>query len=103
MRITGRSLLLLLGSLILLCSTTVAAQAPVTVSGTVTTKADGLSVPGASVLLVGTNISVTTDSNGKYTIEVPPGVARAGKVQIKVDALSLPSKTYDVELAQNAP
>jgi iron complex outermembrane receptor protein len=79
------------------------AQAPAPYSVTVTTKADGLSVPGATVLLVGTNLTTTTDSEGRYTLQVPPALARTGKVQLKIDALSLPSKTYDVELAQNAP
>ncbi len=89
--------------LLILSATTAAAQTPVTLSGTVTTRADGLSVPGATVTLVGTNLIATTDTSGRYSIDIPPALARNGKVQIKVDALSLPSKTYDVELVPNAP
>src|SRR5215203_4730893 len=89
--------------LLMLSATLAAAQTPVTLSGTVTTRADGLSVPGATVTLVGTNLMATTDTAGKYTLDIPPALARTGKVQIKVDALSLPSETYDVELAANAP
>ena len=89
--------------LLMLSGTTAAAQTPVTLSGTVTTRADGLSVPGATVTLVGSNLISTTDTAGKYTLDIPPALARTGKVQIKVDALSLPSRTYDVELAANGP
>jgi iron complex outermembrane recepter protein len=89
--------------LLTLWTTTAAAQGPVTLSGTVTTRADGLSVPGAIVTVVGTNLAATTDSAGRYSIEIPPATARAGKVQIRVEALSLPAKLYDVELAANAP
>jgi len=89
--------------LLMLSGTIAAAQTPVTLSGTVTTRADGLSVPGATVTLVGSNLISTTDTAGKYTLDIPPALARTGKVQIKVDALSLPSRTYDVELAANGP
>ena len=42
-----------------------------TITGVVTTKADGLPVPGATVSLVGSNVTATTDSTGKYQLEVP--------------------------------
>jgi iron complex outermembrane receptor protein len=79
------------------------AQTPVTVSGTVTTRADSLSVPNATVLLVGSDVSVTTDSAGRYSIVIPPAFARAGKVQLRIEALGLPARIYDVELAADAP
>jgi iron complex outermembrane receptor protein len=74
------------------------AQAPIVVSGVVTTRADGLPVPGATVTLVGTTVSTTTDNDGRYRLEIPPAMATAGKVQIKVEGLGLPAKTIDVEL-----
>ena len=72
-----------------------------TITGVVTTKADGLPVPGATVSLVGSNVTATTDNAGKYQIEVPPAFARAGKVQLKVDGLGLPARIVDVELTPN--
>src|SRR5512143_2062259 len=90
-------------AILFLCSTLAHAQGPSQLSGVVTTRADGLSVPGATVSLVGTNAKATTDNQGHYSLEIPPALARAGKVQIKVEALGLPPKTYDVELASNAP
>jgi iron complex outermembrane receptor protein len=89
--------------LILLFSPTLGAQAPVTVSGAVTTRADGMSVPNATLSLVGSDLKTTTDNEGRYTLEIPGTFARRGKVQIRVEALSLPAKTYDVELTPNAP
>lgn len=83
--------------------TAAAAQPPATITGIVTTKADGLAVPGATVSLVGTDVTVTTGNDGRYTLEVPPGFVRAGKVQIKIDALGLPARTIDVQLNANAP
>jgi iron complex outermembrane receptor protein len=73
-----------------------------TITGVVTTKADGLPVPGATVSLVGSDVSATTDNNGKYQLEVPPAFARAGKVQLKIEGLGLPAKIVDAELTPNA-
>ena len=74
------------------------AQTPVTVSGVVTTRADSLPVAGATVTLVGTTVTATTDNDGRYRIEIPSALTSAGKVQIKVEGLGLPAKTVDVEL-----
>ncbi len=67
-------------------------QSSTLITGTVTTKADGLPVPGATVSLVGSNVVATTDSTGKYQLEVPPAFVRAGKVQVKVEGLGLPAR-----------
>jgi iron complex outermembrane receptor protein len=79
-----------------------AAQDAITISGTVTTRADGLSVPGATVSVVGTNVTATTDANGKYSLKVPRAVARGDRIQVKVDAPGLPSKTIDVAVSSPA-
>jgi len=63
-----------------LFSVGLAAQTPTAITGVVTTKADGLPVPGATVSLVGSDVTATTDNDGKYRLEVPPAFARAGKV-----------------------
>jgi TonB-linked SusC/RagA family outer membrane protein len=44
------------------------AAVAITVSGTVTSKGDGMPLPGVNVLVKGTAAGTTTDSNGKYTI-----------------------------------
>src|SRR5687767_10222373 len=55
-------------AMLLLVSATAIAQ-NITISGTVKDET-GMSLPGVNVLLKGTNIGVTTDSEGKYTIAV---------------------------------
>ena len=90
-------------ALLILLTHTAAAQTPVTISGTVTTKADAVSVPDATVTLVGTNVTTKTDAQGRYSIEVPAGLARSGRVQLRIEALGLPPRTFDVELTPNAP
>ncbi len=55
--------------LVLLIGRGAAAQGGVTVSGSVTTHADGLSVPGAVVSVVGGDATATTDAAGRYTLE----------------------------------
>jgi iron complex outermembrane recepter protein len=44
-----------------------------TISGTVISEEDGLGLPGASVLVKGTQSGVTTDLNGQFKIDVPAG------------------------------
>lgn len=65
----------LLLSLILQCSLISTAlpyqTASVTVSGTVTSRGDGQSLPGVTVVVKGTNTGSVSDLDGKYTIEVP--------------------------------
>jgi len=45
--------------------------AQTTVTGKVTSSADGLGLPGVSVVLKGTTIGIVTDSDGDYSITVP--------------------------------
>jgi len=42
-----------------------------TVSGTVTSAADGMGLPGVSVVVKGTTTGTQTDMNGKFTLKVP--------------------------------
>jgi iron complex outermembrane receptor protein len=73
-----------------------AGQDVVAVSGTVTTHADGLSVPGAVVSVVGGTTTATTDDTGRYTLQVPRGLVRGDRLQVKVEALGLPPKITEV-------
>ncbi|MNK19609.1 TonB-dependent Receptor Plug Domain protein [compost metagenome] len=42
-----------------------------TITGTVTSKEDGLPIPGVSVKVRGTNVGVSTGANGKFSLSVP--------------------------------
>ncbi len=75
------------------------AQGAVTVSGAVTTKADGLSVPGATVSVVGTDVSAVTDASGRYSLSVPADAVKDGKVELRVNAPGLPARTQTVAVA----
>src|SRR4029434_8620669 len=71
------------------------AQEVLTVSGLVTTRGEGIAIPGAVVSVVGTDVTTTTDATGKYTLQVPLAV-RGDHLQLKVDGLGLPPKIVDV-------
>ncbi len=73
------------------------AQQEVTITGTVTTAADGLSLPGAEVSIPALGLSTTTDTAGKYTLTVPAG-ARASAVDLRVTFAGLVTQTARVSL-----
>lgn len=52
-----------------------AMQQEIIVTGTVTSSDDGATLPGVNVIVKGTNIGTTTDSDGKYSLRVPDGDA----------------------------
>jgi iron complex outermembrane receptor protein len=62
----------------------------------VTTRADGAPVPGALISVSGSDTTATTDSNGQYTLTLPRAAVRGTRVQLKVDALGLPTHAIDV-------
>lgn len=45
--------------------------AQTTVTGTVTSSEDGKGIPGATVLVKGTTVGITTDLSGKYSLKIP--------------------------------
>jgi TonB-linked SusC/RagA family outer membrane protein len=55
---------------VLVGSTAIWAQTR-TITGTVTSQDDGLSIPGVSVTVKGTTLGTLTDADGKYTLAVP--------------------------------
>ncbi|MGE8341174.1 MAG: SusC/RagA family TonB-linked outer membrane protein [Flavobacterium sp.] len=63
---------LLFISVLFLCIQAAFGQAK-TVTGTVKSKADGIPIPGVSVVIQGTNNGTTTDFDGNYSISVAPG------------------------------
>jgi hypothetical protein len=90
--------------LLLMVGRLASAQDVIAISGVVTTRADGLAVPGAVVSVDGADATATTDANGKYTLQVPRAVVHGDRIHVKVDALDalgLPTKVTDVVV--NAP
>src|SRR5262245_27778290 len=67
-----------------------------TISGVVTTNADDGPVAGAVVSVAGADATATTDKDGRYTITLARTIVRGTRVQLKVDALGLPTHTVDV-------
>jgi|SRR5665647_23977 len=60
-----------------------------TITGKVTSKEDGLGLPGVTVIVTGTNIGSITDASGNYSLSVPAGasslsVAFIGMIPIEV-------------------
>jgi iron complex outermembrane receptor protein len=72
------------------------AQEALTISGSVTTRVDGVAVPGAVVSIVGTDVTTTTDAAGNYTLHVPRSSIQGDHLQLKVDGLGLPPKIIEV-------
>ncbi|WP_201799472.1 SusC/RagA family TonB-linked outer membrane protein [Zobellia amurskyensis] len=56
-----------------MCFTITAQDVNLEVSGTVTSSEDNMPLPGVSIVLKGTTSGVTTDFDGKYSINVPNG------------------------------
>lgn len=67
------------------------AQDTFTVSGTVRSDADGMELPGVSVLVVNTSTGVTTDFDGNFELDVKSGD------QLQVSYLGYVSQTIDIE------
>jgi iron complex outermembrane receptor protein len=82
--------------LMLTIGRTASAQELVTISGTVTARADGQPVSGAEVSVIGIAATATTDTNGRYTLEVPRTGVHGQQIQLKVEAPGLASKITDV-------
>ena len=83
-------------SLLFLISSTASAQDIVSISGTVTTRADGSPVPDAVVTIVGVDAKATSDASGRYRLDVPRPALRGARIQLTVDAPGLPRETVDV-------
>jgi iron complex outermembrane receptor protein len=75
------------------------AQQPTVISGTVTTRADGLSLPGAEVTLPDLGLSTTTDTAGSYTLTVPAERAQGQTVALQVRFPGLGPQSVRIRLA----
>src|SRR5262249_25960482 len=74
---------------------TASAQDVISISGTVTTRADGLPVPDAVVTVVGLDVAATTDAAGRYRLQVPRRHVRGERIQMKVEAPGLHAETAE--------
>lgn len=92
-----RKLLLLV---FVFCVSALIAQAQRTISGTVTSSEDNLPVIGATVLVKGTTLGVSTDVDGKYTLKIPDGgIIEIRFVGMKTKEVVIGTEsTYDVVL-----
>lgn len=75
-------------------------QAQRTITGTVTSSEDNLPVPGATVLIKGTTLGVTTDINGRFSLSAPDGaILEIRFVGLKTTEIVVAQATnYDVIL-----
>jgi TonB-linked SusC/RagA family outer membrane protein len=65
------------------------------ITGTVTDRA-GDPIPGVNVVVTGTNIGVTTDNAGKYSIELPPDAKTLTFSFVGMEKLTIAIGTQDV-------
>ena len=77
---------------------TASAQDASTISGVITTRVDGLPVPGAVISIVDARppVTATADAGGRYSITVPPSAVPAGRLQLRVEGPGLQTKTVEV-------
>jgi len=92
----------LLATCFLLLGHSVFAQETTQIVGRVTTMEDGLSVPGAEVLIPALNLSSTTDQDGRYTIAIPATLARGQLVDLRVTFPGLVSGVRQIRLQAGA-
>ena len=74
-----------------------------TVTGTVTDKTDGLPLPGVSIKATGTTSGTTTDSNGRFSLQVPSGSTSLTFTYIGyvMQTVAITSNTMTVSLASD--
>jgi iron complex outermembrane receptor protein len=91
-------------ALALLTASTVgmAAQQSTVISGQVTTKADGLSLPGATVSIPALKLSAIADQNGRYTLTVPENLVRGQTVELQATFSGLAPASAEIKLASGA-
>jgi iron complex outermembrane receptor protein len=68
-------------------------------TGTVTTKDDGLSLPGATVSINALKLSATTGPDGKYTLNLPAGTPTTTALDVRVTAAGLLPKAWSFKPA----
>src|SRR5215217_4661620 len=78
------------------------AQGTAVVTGKVTTAADGLPLPGASVSIAALKLTAETAADGTYKIEVPAPQAKGQTVEIRVTFPGLQPQSANIALSNSA-
>lgn len=63
-------------------------------TGVVTTRDDGLSLPGATVSIDALNLSAVTDAEGRYTLTLPAGTSTATALEVRVTSTGLLPRSW---------
>ena len=88
--------------LLILSGAGVRAQEATVISGRITTRADGLSLPGAAVAIPSLNLNTMTDQEGRYTLNIPGGVAKGQLVEIQSTFPGLAPASSQIRLTPGA-
>jgi len=102
--------ILLSTCLILVLPQAVLGQETGTITGVVTDSRNQQTIPGANVLVAGTQTGTTTDENGEYTLEVEPGtydirvsfVGYANEIEEGIQVQANQTRTVNFQLEQAA-
>lgn len=94
-----RSICLSLVLMLFVTATAAQAQDAVTVSGKVTTAADGLSLPGATVSIAALKLTAETGPDGTYSLVIPAAQARGQSVEVRVTFPGLQPQSANINLA----
>jgi iron complex outermembrane receptor protein len=71
-----------------------AAAQDMVLTGVVTTRDDGLPLPGATVSIDALKLSATTDASGRFTLALPAGTPTDQPLEVRVSAAGLLPKTW---------
>jgi iron complex outermembrane receptor protein len=95
----SRTAIPLLLALTMLCPATADAQEPTVVTGVITTRDDGLPLPGATVSIPTLKMSAVTNSEGRYRMAIPGPQAKGQVVELLVIFAGLQPTSLRVTLA----
>jgi iron complex outermembrane receptor protein len=73
------------------------AQDATVIAGQVTTREDGLSLPGATVSIPALNVSAVTDAEGRYSLPIPAGTT-SGTIELRITFTGLSPVIQQVRL-----
>lgn len=98
-----RKFKMVLTLLLLVAAHVVLAQS--TIKGKVSNAEDGTGIPGATVLVKGTNYGVITDISGDYSLKVPEGARtlQFSFVGMKTKDVMKSAKTFFLLRPENSP
>src|SRR5687768_5332960 len=75
------------------------AQDATTISGTITTRADGLSLPGATIAIPSLKLETTSGPDGTFRLTIPADRAKGQAVQVTVSFAGLQTQTIQLSLS----